>query len=294
MNPPKFDYHAPGTLEEVLSLLNRYEEGGRILAGGQSLVPLLNFRIMQPTALVSINHCAELSYIREDAGGITVGALTRQAEAEKSATISRRSPLLAAALPLVGGIANRNRGTVCGSIAHADPLAELTAVAAAMDARMHLASTTGRRTVEAVDFFQGELATCMRPGEMLESVFFPDGPAGSHDVFLEVGNRAHGFAVVGLAASLEIDARGHCVSARLAAIGVNDTPARLRAAERVLSGADRPAEAARDAGARAAADARPSGSFHADATYKREVLSTLIERAVLQAVRHCAEKGVAA
>lgn len=294
MKPAKFDFHAPSTLQEVLSLLDRYQEGARILAGGQSLVPLLNFRIMQPVALVSINHCPELSFIREDAQGITIGALTRQAEAEKSQTVARRSPLLAAGLPLVGGMANRNRGTVCGSIAHADPLAELTAVAAALGARMNLVSAAGRRTVDAADFFEGELATCVQPGEMVESVFFPDRPARSRDVFLEVGNRAHGFAVVGVAASLEIDERGRCVSSRLAAIGVGDRPARLLDAERVLNGADRLHEAAREAGASAAAAARPFGNYHADAAYKRDVLSTLIQRAVMQAMEQETSEGVAA
>ena len=293
MKPPKFDYHAARSLDEAVALLDRYQEGARILAGGQSLVPLLNFRIMQPVALVSINHCAQLSYIREEAGGITIGALTRQAQAEQSPVVARRSPLLAAALPLVGGIANRNRGTVCGSIAHADPLAELTAVAAALGARMNLVSASGKRTVEAADFFEGELSTCMRPGEMLESVFFPDRPARSRDVFLEVGNRAHGFAVVGLAASFEIDDRGRCTSARLAAIGVSDKPARLLGAERALCGADRPEHAGAEAGAIAAAETRPFGSYHADAAYKTDVLSTLVQRAVAQALSQ-SKAGVAA
>ncbi|MDB5798257.1 MAG: molybdopterin dehydrogenase FAD-binding protein [Paucimonas sp.] len=283
MKPPKFEYHGPRSQPEVLSLLASYGEDARILAGGQSLVPLLNFRVVQPRALVSINHCPELSYVRTDGDALRIGALLRQCEAEHSADVKRDCPLLAAALPWVGSTSNRNRGTVCGSLAHADPLAELTAVAVALDATFILASATGTREVPASEFFVSDLTTCIAPGEMLESVKFPRCGPDASAAFVEVGNRWHGFAVVGLAAHLEFESDGRCKSARLAAIGMGSTPVRLRAAEDLLRGARCDSAAVGEAAALAARDLDPPGGFHADAAYKLDVVGTLLERAVAQA-----------
>ena len=283
MKPPKFEYYAPESLEEVLQALAFYGEDARVLAGGQSLVPLLNFRIMQPSALVSINHCQELSYLRADEGGLICGALTRQAEAERDALVRRTCPLLAAALPWIGGRANRNRGTICGSLAHADPLAELTAVATALDATFMLASVHGQREVQADEFFLGELATCVEPGEMLEAVRFPAAGPDAGAAFVEVGNRWHGFAVVGVAAHLEFEPDGRYREVRLAAIGVGDTPVRLTPAQDILLGTRGEPEALQAAAQAATQGLTPPGGFHADAAYRLHVLPALLEKAVRQA-----------
>ncbi|MPZ36284.1 MAG: xanthine dehydrogenase family protein subunit M [Rhodospirillales bacterium] len=283
MKPAPFEFFAPRTREEVLELLARYGDDARILSGGQSLVPLMNMRIVQPRILISINKCPELSYIRRSDGHLACGALTRQAEAEDSAEVRSACPLLSEAMPLVGGAANRNRGTVCGSMAHADPLAEPPAVAVALEAEMVVGSAGGRRILPAEAFFVSELTNAMAPGEMLEEVRFP-ARRDARAAFVEIANRQHGFAVVGVAAQLEMDTAGLCRSARLAAIGVGPTPARLRAAERVLEG-----QAVTDLTLKHVAEAaretiEPVGSFHADAAYRLHMAGVLARRAVAQAM----------
>lgn len=283
MRPSKFEFHAARTLDEAVALLDRYGGDARILAGGQSLVPLMNFRVLQPRALVSINHCPELAYLRRDGDFVACGASTRQIDAERSDLVQTHCPLLAAALPWLGGIANRNRGTVCGSLAHADTLAELPAVAVAVGAQFQIKGARGSRTVMAEDFFVADLTTSIEPGEMLESVKFPTSGERVGASFVEIGNRAHGFAVVGVAAHLEFEDSGRCKSARLVAIGVGSTPIRLLASEAAVTGTDRMQQASNDAAAVAASQLDPSGGFHADAAYKLEVIGSLVARALTQA-----------
>ena len=210
VKPAAFDFHAPESGEEVLSLLATYGDDARLLAGGQSLVPLMNMRILRPGVLISLNRCRDLAYLRDEDGEVVCGAMIRQAEAEETDLIQSQVPLLAAALPYVGVRASRNRGTVCGSLAHADPLAELPSVAAALEATFVITGTNGRREVTAETFFVSELATCIDTGEMLTEVRFPKTVPNGRGVFLEVGNRAHGFAVVGIAAYFEIAPDNRC------------------------------------------------------------------------------------
>lgn len=283
MRPANFEFHVARTSAEAVALLGRYDGDARILAGGQSLVPLMNFRVLQPRALVSINHCPELAYIRKDGDFVAFGASARQIEAERSSLVQEQCPLLAAALPWVGGVANRNRGTICGSLAHADPLAEIPAVAVALDAQFQIGSARGSRTVAARDFFVTDLTTLIEPGEMLQSVKFPVSGKNTGSAFVEIGNRAHGFAIVGVAAHLEFDDSGRCKSARLAAIGVGNTPVRLVASEAIMNGSDRVEQASRDAASAAASQIDPSSGFHADAAYKTEVIGVLVERAINRA-----------
>lgn len=280
MKPAAFDYHAPDSLEETLALLARHGDDARILAGGQSLVPLMNMRMVQPEVLISLHRCAELDYLRAEDGRLACGAMARQWVVEESNMVRDAGPLLAEALPLVGGRASRNRGTVCGSMAHADPLSELPAVALALDAEFAINGVQGRRSVAAADFFVSEMTTCIAPGEMLEAVYFPCAPVGARAAFVETGNRAHGFALVGVAAQLEVNADGNCTRARLAALGVGATAVRLSAAEEVLNGQPLDGGAPRDAGAAAAESVAPVGNLHADADYRRHLLAELVERAV--------------
>lgn len=282
MKPAPFRYFAPTSIGAIYALLQEHGEDCRILAGGQSLVPMLNMRISQPEVLVSINHCNELNYIRSDTRSVSLGAAARQAVAERSAEVVRNCPLLAATLPFLGGTANRNRGTVCGSLAHADPLAELTATAVALDAEFVIGSSFGERMVPARDFFISPLVTCIRPGEMLKEVRFP----ASKDVrcaFTEVGNRKHGFALVGIAAQYAIDRMGRCVDVRLAGIGLGSKPVRLSDSEKVVEG-NPPSEVLFEAAGEAARPAsEPCDDMHATASYRRSLAGVLVTRALQQA-----------
>jgi len=281
MKPAPFEFFAPRSREEVLEKLAEYGDDARILAGGQSLVPLMNSRMVQPAVVVSINHCPALSYIKRAGNHLVCGALTRQVEAEESEDVRAHVPLMHEAMPLVGGAANRNRGTVCGSLAHADPLAELTAVAVALDAEFLVASKKGARTLTADQFFVSQLQNAMEAGEMLDEVRFPV-TAGAKATFLEVGNRRHAFAIVGLAAQMIVDGGGACRGVRIAAIGLGPTPMRLRAAEAVLEGKattpallNQVAEAAREG-------IHPTTDIHADAEYRRYMAGVLATRAAAE------------
>ncbi|MBK6465717.1 MAG: FAD binding domain-containing protein [Rhodobacter sp.] len=282
MKPAAFKYFRPDTLEEVLSLLAEHGAEARILAGGQSLVPLMNMRILSPAVLIDINRCRDLAYLREEGGMVACGALTRQGEAETSALVADRLPLLAAAMPHVGVRANRNFGTVCGSLAHADPLGELPSVATALEARFVIASARGRREVDAEEFFVSALTNCLEPDEMLAEVRLPVAAAGGKSVFLEIANRAHGFAVAGLAALVEFDAGGRCSRARLSAMGAGDTTARLRTVEALLEGGTLDDAVIREAGAAATKAAEPSDDVHASAAYRAHVTGSLVRKALRQ------------
>lgn len=280
MKPATFKYCRPESAEEVCSLLREYGSDARVLAGGQSLVPLMNMRILQPRVLIDIKRCKDLAYLREADGTIACGALTRQGEAEFSALVGERVPLLAAALPYVGVRANRNFGTVCGSLAHADPLGELPSVAMALEARFVIASARGKREVGAKEFFVSALTNCLDPDEMLAEVRFPVASPRAANVFLEIANRAHGFAVAGLAACVEMDEGRHCVRVRLAAMGTGETTSRLEAVESLLEGQPLDGAVIDEAGALATRMAEPADDVHASAAYRRQVIGVLVKRAL--------------
>jgi carbon-monoxide dehydrogenase medium subunit len=280
VKPAPFRFEAPASREAALDALAQHGDAGRVLAGGQSLVPLMNMRMVAPAVLVSINGCRDLDYIREENGALVLGALVRQAAAEESALVREKCPLLAAALPWIGGAANRNRGTVCGSLAHADPLAELPAVALALEAELVIASKRGRRTVPARAFFVAELTNCMASGEMLEAVRFPVAGLGERSAFLEVANRSHAFAVAGAAAQIVLGSNGRCIRARIAVIGGGPTARRIAKAEAALEGRTLDEAAASDAAAAVRDGVEPIADIHADAAYRRHVLGVLVARAV--------------
>jgi len=282
LKPAAFDYHRPDSLEEACALLAEHGAEARVLAGGQSLVPLMNMRILSPAVLIDINRCRELSYLRREDGVIACGALTRQGEAETSDLVAAHLPLMAAAMPHVGVRANRNFGTVCGSLAHADPLAELPSVAAALEARFVIASSRGRREVDAGEFFVSALTNCIEPDEMLAEVRLPVAAANARSAFLEIANRAHGFAVAGVAALVEIDGEGRCTRARLSAMGAGDTTARLAPVEALIEGRRLDEGLIREAGAAATAAAEPAQDVHATADYRAHVIGTLVSRALRQ------------
>jgi CO/xanthine dehydrogenase FAD-binding subunit len=237
VKPPPFEYQAPASVEEALPLLGL---DSTVLAGGQSLVPLLNLRLAQPERVVDINGIAELDYIRSDDGGpLRVGAITRQVTLERSELVRRRWPLLSKAIRLVGHAQIRSRGTVGGSVAHADPAAELPVALTALGARFHLRSPGGARAVAASDFFLGPLYTVREPDELLVEIEVPEQPDGARGGFAEHA-RTHGdFATAGAAAV--VAPGGH---AGIVLLGAGPIPVRAEAAERALAGGTDPREAA--------------------------------------------------
>ena len=282
MKPAPFDFTAPEDMAGVLIALAHHGDDARILAGGQSLVPLMNLRMVRPELLISINRVDALDYIRLEDDYLVLGARVRQAQAEEAGKIRHECPLLAEALPLVGGQSNRNRGTVCGSLAHGDPLAEPPVVALALDAEMRIVGPRGRRAVPADRFFLGALETAIDHDEMLEAVAFERARPGEAQVFLEVGNRAHGFAVAGVALRLRRDEAGRTVLARIAMIGAGETARRIATAEAALLERPLDDDAIAEAVARARAEVDPPGDVHADADHRRHVLGVLLERSLGQ------------
>ncbi|TCT04197.1 FAD binding domain-containing protein [Aquabacter spiritensis] len=270
MKPAPFAYARPGTLAEAVALLGAEPGAARILAGGQSLMPMLNFRLAQPALLVDINRIADGAVLRQDADGLTLGPLVRHADLLRHCAAGRGHPLLAAALPLIAHSGIRNRGTVCGSLALADPAAELPACAVALDAELDLVSPRGTRRIGAEAFFRGIYETALAEDEMIAAVRFPPADPNWRWTCLEVARRQGDFAIAGLAA-------GFCATgapaARLVAFGVAERPLRLAAAEAALTARGS------DAAVATLADLDLLGGGDYPAAYRRQVLGTLLTRA---------------
>jgi aerobic carbon-monoxide dehydrogenase medium subunit len=281
VKPPKFRYLRPDSLDEVLAALASHGDEAKPLAGGQSLIPAMNFRLAQPSILVDLELVSELQTLSREDGELRVGAMVRQRQAERSAEVRAACPLLAQALPWIGHIQNRNRGTIGGSIAHADPAAELPAVAVALDATLELASSRGSRSVPAATFFEGPFTTAVEPDEIITSVRLPVAE-GSRAACLEVAPRHGDFAVVGVAATVRFASGGTLVEdVGLAAFGVGAAPVRLVAAESLVRGAELTAEVCELAGAASAADVEnPTADIHATSDYRRRALTELVRRAL--------------
>jgi carbon-monoxide dehydrogenase medium subunit len=277
------DYEAPGTVAEALDLLAEHGDEASVLAGGQSLIPLLALRLAQPAVLIDINGVAELSGVSTTDGWVTIGATTREYMAEESVTIAESVPLLAAALPLIGHEAIRSRGTVGGSLAHADPAAELPAVARALNAEFVVRGPSGERVVPAAEWFEGYLTTSRGPDELLTEVRFLAARPGTGTSFQEVARRHGDFAMVGLATSVTLNV-GTITDARLAFAGVSDVPARATAAEELLEGERPTAELFDEAARVAAADIDPPSDLHGSAEYRKKVAAALVRRGLREAV----------
>jgi carbon-monoxide dehydrogenase medium subunit len=285
VKPAPFAYHSPETLSEALELLAGLGYDGKVLAGGQSLIPVMSFRLAQPAALVDVNGLSELDVLEvTDEGGLRLGALTRLGRLERDPRVAERAPLLAAALPHVAHPQIRNRGTVGGSLAHADPAAELPALAVALDARFRLVGTAGERWVAAREFFLGLFATALAPEELLVEVVLPPLPAGTGWAFHEVARRHGDYAQVGLAARLRLDGAGRVAEARLVYLSVGDAPVEATRAAAALAG-ELPCVAAFEAAAAIAAEEEidPAGDIHASAPFKRHLARVLTRRALAEA-----------
>ncbi|WP_132975423.1 FAD binding domain-containing protein, partial [Pseudonocardia dioxanivorans] len=278
MKPPVFDYVSPATLEEAIQALSAPDDGDvKVLAGGQSLVPLLNLRLSQPGLIVDINGLDELTGITEEAGYLTVGALVRQREAELSDVVRTACPLLHEAIPLIGHTAIRNRGTVGGSIAHADPAAELPTVAACLDAELVARGPGGERTIPAADFFTGFFTTALAEDEILTAVRVRSAGPATGAAYEEVARRHGDFAMAGVAAQVRLD--GDTVAeARIAISGVDLAPVRATKAEAALAGRTVDDSILDEAADAAVADLSPSSDLHGSAAYRKHVAGVLIRK----------------
>jgi carbon-monoxide dehydrogenase medium subunit len=289
MKLPYVDYEAPATVAEAVDLLGEHQDEASVLAGGQSLIPLMALRLARPAVLIDINGLGELSGVSVTDGWVAIGAMTREYVAEESAAVADTVPLLAAALPLIGHEAIRSRGTIGGSLAHADPAAELPAVARALDAEFVVRSRSGDRVVPAAEWFEGYLATSRRPEEILVEVRFPTAGPGTGVAFQEVTRRHGDFAIVGLAASLTL-ADGVISHARLAFSGVADVPVRAADAEDLLIGERPSAGLFEEAARRAVADIDPPADLHGSSEYRKKIAATLVRRGLQAAADNAHER----
>jgi CO/xanthine dehydrogenase FAD-binding subunit len=281
MKPAPFEYVRPGSLAEACALLAG-DEDARVIAGGQTLVPMLAMRLARPAKLIDILRLPELAGIREEGGAVIVGATTRQASAERDPVIRASVPMLAQVLPWVGHPPTRNRGTIGGSIANADPSAEIPLVAVTLGAEIMIATTNGPKSIPSDDFFIEPMVTALGQGECVSAIRFPVWPHRRIGVgFLEVSARRSDFAFVAAAAQVALDGEGRCIDVALGLGGVGDRPLRLDMS--FLVGTKLEAASVSDAVNAASADIKAASDLHASAAYRRRVAVTLCKRAVEQA-----------
>ncbi len=285
MKPAPFQYFAPATLDEALGLLAEHGYAAKPLAGGQSLVPTMNFRLAQPGVLVDLNRIPELAYIRlAPDGTLLIGAMTRHSTVERDPLVAQHAPLLHETMPHIAHRQIRNRGTIGGSLAHADPAAELPAIAVTLDARFRLRSEAGERWVAADDFYQGLFATDLAPEELLVELAIPPQPRGHGYAFDEVARRPGDYAMVGAAALAVLDAGGLCQHARLVYLSVGERPVlAAQAVARLLGQAPTPKRIAEAAEAAATLDIDPVADIHASPAYRRQLARVLAQRTLARA-----------
>jgi 6-hydroxypseudooxynicotine dehydrogenase subunit alpha len=281
MKPAPFRYIAASSLDHALALKAEYGDEARFLAGGQSLIPAMNFRLARPSVLIDINGLGELARVEAAEGGeIRVGALTRYHSLERNSRFLADCPLFADALPHIAHPQIRNRGTIGGNLSHADPASELPAITVAMRARMRIKSAKGEREVAASEFFQGLLTTDIQVDEMLVEIALPAPPARSGACFMEVARRRGDFALAGVAAIVTTDAQGRCSQLRLALCGVGDTPVDASSAAASLIGQPCTGAAIEAVAAEVQGMIAPSGNVHASPDYQRHIAGVLVQRAI--------------
>ena len=282
MKLPPFDYACPTTLPEAIQLLASNDDA-KAIAGGQSLVPMLAFRLSQPSLLVDLRKLADLRGIRISDAGVTLGAMVRWRDIEDDERLETAHPLLKAAISHVAHYQIRNRGTVGGSIAHADPAAEMPGIAMTCDAEIAVVGKSGARVIQAADFFQGALTTALTTDEIIVEIRLPAWPASRRWGFQEFARRRGDFAMAAAAVFYDQDERGKARNAHVGVIGVGDRPLRLTAVEDVLNGEsiDEATIAKADAATSAAVD--PQDDIHASAAYRRSLVGTMVERALRSA-----------
>ena len=284
MKPAPFEYHIPDSLEQALDLMSQNADAAKILAGGQSLVPAMNFRVAQPAILIDLNSVAELSFIREAGETIRVGAMTRERHLEFDSSIAKRVPLLTEATPFIAHPQIRNRGTIGGSIVNADPAAELPVLMLALDARLKARSAVGERWINAQEFFTGMFTTALEPDEILVEIELPFMPPQTGWSFMEVAPRAGDYAMMGVAALVTLDESGKCKRAKLVYLNAGEGPVDAREAAQLLE-AEVPTDQMIESAAALASEREinPFGNMHASADFQRHLANVLTKKALKQA-----------
>ena len=282
MKLPDFEYRAPDTLAEAVVLLAS-SEGARPLAGGQSFLPIMAFRLAEPTMLVDLKKIQELRGIQVSEQGLRIGAMTRWREILDDTQLKKAIPLLPEAIEHVAHYQVRNRGTIGGSLAHGDPAAEMPAVALALDAQIEAMGPKGRRMIAAQDLFVGPLMTSLETDEIIVAVHIPAWGANRRYGFQEFSRRRGDFALAGVALAYDQDAQGRATNIRIAALSIADTPVRLKAAEAILNGKMVDASTIAAAAAAASGEVDPAGDIHASARYRKALVGTMLTRALERA-----------
>jgi CO/xanthine dehydrogenase FAD-binding subunit len=291
MKPAPFRYVAARSLEQALALKAELGDEARFLAGGQSLVPTMNFRLTQPTMLIDINPLDELAGIRNGSDTLRIGALTRYRSLERDPMTAVKLPLIAEALPVIAHPQIRNRGTIGGNLAHADPASEMPAIVLTLGGRLHAQSVRGERWIEARDFFVGALTTALESDEMLTEVELPAAAADSSACFLEMSRRRGDFAIIGVACMLRLDPQGECVEARIGLCNAGDGPVYADEASSSLVGKKLSEGEIAEAAALVQSAIDPGGSIHASKDYQRHIAGVLTARALTTAnKRACRER----
>jgi CO/xanthine dehydrogenase FAD-binding subunit len=295
MKPPPFKYHAPASLPEALDLMGQYGYDAKVLAGGQSLVPTMNFRLATPSVLIDLNRIPDLGYIRPWHDGLSIGTMTRHVQVEKSPKVLDKLPLLYATMPKIAHPQIRNRGTIGGSLAHADPAAELPALLRAVRGQVKAQSARGERWIDADDFFVDFFTTALQPDEILTEVRLPGLGPNSGWAVDEISRRHGDFALVGVTTVVQVDASGACDEARMVFFGVGDGPMLAETAAGVLQG-EKPTAEAILAAAEAAAekDVDPPTDVHATTAYRRHLVKVLAQRTLAQAFARATGQEVSA
>ena len=284
MKPPEFKYVAARTVDEAIRHLGSHGEGAKVLAGGQSLTPMLNFRLLHPEVLVDINRVKELDFLSEKDGRLRIGALTRHRTVASSKLISEKWPVLSAAAAEVAHPAIRNRGTFGGSVAHADPAAEFPMITMLLDAEMKIASAGGAKTIKARDFFISYLTTALQDGEILTEIQIPPLPAQTGWGFEELSRRPGDFAIAAAATTLTMKGK-KCIEARICMAGVGATALRAPAAEAMLKDQELSGDLLEKAAHQASEDTDPSNDLHASANFRRHVAGVLVRRVLENAAQ---------
>ena len=286
MKPAPFEYHIPDSIDQAVELLHEYADTAKILAGGQSLVPAMNFRVVQPSMLIDLNRLKELDYVREEHDCLHIGAMTRERTLEFDTQIARRSPLLHEAAPHIAHPQIRNRGTIGGSIVNADPAAELPVLMLALNARLKARKSSGERWIDAKDFFVGMFTTALEPDEILVEIEVPFLPAHTGWSFMEVAPRAGDYALMGIATSVTLDENGKCEHARLVFLNAGDGPVDALQAAQSLSGEELTDELIAAAAAYASEnEITPFGNIHTSPEFQRHLAKVLTKNALKQAIQ---------
>ena len=290
MKPAPFEYHVPDALEQALDLMHQHAGEAKILAGGQSLVPAMNFRVVQPSVLIDLNRVAELSFIRQEGETIRVGAMTRERHLEFDSSIAKHVPLLTEATPFIAHPQIRNRGTIGGSIVNADPAAELPVLMLALDARLKAKNVSGERWIDARDFFTGMFSTALEPDEILVEIELPFMPQRTGWSFIEVAPRAGDYALMGVAALVTLEENGKCGQAKLVYLNAGEGPVDAKEAVKLLEG-----EMLNDALIESAAmhasekEINPFGNVHTSPEFQRHLANVLTKNALKQALKRAEE-----